>query len=234
MPNPKTMTPTQRASLGAQERWNPSIPKATHSGILNIGGQEIACDVLEDGRRILRQKTFLSVMGRGKIGGSQRRGSASTNLPVFLVANNLTPYLEQKIIEGSAPIHYKAVDGKKLIGYEANLLTAACKVYVKADDDNALQSQQIPIANVCRSILYSLASVGIVALIDEATGYQEARALDELQKSLDKYISEELREWTQKFPKEFFKQVYRLHGWEYPKLGKNHPQYVGQLINKYV
>lgn len=217
-----------------QERWHPTIPKATHEGVIFIGDQTLECDVLPDGRRILRHRAFAKAMGKAKSSGQDMERSKELKIPVFVCANNLRPYLGKDFLERSTQIIYKSKDGRRLIGYEANLLTEACKVYVKADDDKALQAQQIPIANVCRSILYSLASVGIVALIDEATGYQEARAIDELQKILDKYISEELRAWTEKFPNEFFKQIYRVYGWNYPKIGKNHPQCVAGFINKYI
>lgn len=217
-----------------QERWHPTIPKSNHEGVIFIGDQALECDVLPDGRRILRHRTFAKAMGKAKASGQDMERSRTLKIPVFVCANNLTPYLGREILERSEQIIYKDKKGRKLIGYEASLLTEACKVYVKADDAKVLQPQQIPIANVCRSILYSLASVGIVALIDEATGYQEARAIDELQKILDKYISEELRAWTQKFPNEFFKQIYRIHGWSYPKIGKNHPQCIGKFINKYI
>lgn len=218
----------------ANERWNPTIPKATHEGIIFIGNQSLECDVLPDGRRILRHKTFTTAMGRGKPGSKDVKSAESLNLPIFLTANNLTPYLGPEIEKSGKTIFYKSKDGRRMKGYEANLLPEACKVYAKADDENVLLLSQKNIAKVCRAMLYSLASVGIVALIDEATGYQEARALNELQTILDKYIAQELRPWTQKFPNEFFKQVYRLHGWSYPKIGKNHPQYIGKFINKYI
>lgn len=217
----------------ANERWHPTIPKATHTGILIIAGKELACDVLEDGRRIIRQKNFIKTMGRGKIGGRDRKGAISANLPVFLKANNLTPYLEDDFLKRGEVVFYKSLDNRKLVGYEASFLPKVCKVYAKADDDNMLTKQQKPIADVCRSILYSLATVGITALIDECTGFQCVRERNELQKILEKYISEELRQWTKKFPDEFFKQVYRIHGWSYPKIG-NHSQYLGKFINKYI
>lgn len=230
----KVMNRKEICKVAAHERWNPTIPKATHTGVLVIAGQEIACDVLEDGRRVLREKTFLSAMGRGKIGGKQRRGLVATNLPVFMQADNLTPYLGQEIRDGALPILYKGIDGRRLRGYDAKLLPEACKVYVQAEGDKVLQENQLKIAAVCRAILCGLATVGVISLVDDATGYVEKRNRDELQKILEKYISEELRAWTKKFPNEFFKQVYRLHGWEYPNLKPSHPQYVGKLINRYV
>lgn len=227
------MITKEQAKKAANERWHPLIPRATHSGILIIGGKEIACDVLEDGRRVLRHKTVSRTMGKGKPSGEDMKRALDLKIPVFLSANNLTPYLEPIIQERGQQIYYKSKEGRKLIGYEANILPEACKVYVKAFYDGVLQKQQIPFANICQTILYGLASVGITALVDDATGFVQERNRDELQKILEKYISEELREWTRKFPDEFFKQVYRLHGWEYGKR-PNHPQYVGKIINKHI
>jgi len=215
------------------ERWHPSIPKATHSGILIIAGKEIACDVLEDGRRILREKTLVKAMGKGNLGGYDVERGKSLNLPAFLTANNLTPYLGEDFSKRGTPIIYKGVNGQKLSGYDATILPEACKIYAKAEDAGVLIKSQLPIAAVCRAMLYGLATVGITALVDEATGYQEIRDRTELQKILDKYISEELRSWTRKFPQEFFKQIYRVHNWDYPNIG-NHPQCIGKFINKYI
>ena len=228
------MTSIERAKKAVNERWYPTIPKATHSGVLLIGGQEIQCDVLNDGRRVLRQKTFLKAMGRGKIGGKETTGEGSTKLPVFLQANNLTPYLQQEILERGAPIKYKGTDGRSLTGYEAMVLPAVCKIYVKADDNNALQENQRKVAIVCRAMLYGLAEVGLISLIDDATGYVYERERNELQTLLEKYIAKDLLPWRKVFPDSFFEQVYRLHNWTWPKLHKNHPQCVGNLINTYV
>ena len=234
MTNAKTMTNHERAKKAVEERWNPSTPKATHSGILIIAGQEIQCDVLNDGRRVLRQKTLLNALGRGRLGGTQRERQIDTNLPIFLTANNLTPYLQPNFSEKSAPINYKAFDGRKLTGYDATVLPEICKVYDKAEYENKLQDNQLKIAAVCKSILYGLATVGITALIDDATGYVFERERNELQLILEKYIAKELLPWTKKFPDEFFEQVYKLHGWTWPNVNTNHPQYVGKVINTYI
>lgn len=219
---------------GALERWHPTIPRATHSGILMIAGQEITCDVLADGRRVLRKTAVYKAIGRKNPGGKSLKRAEASKLPVFMMANNLTPYLEEGIDRRAEIISYKSPTGQKFEGYDATLLPEICKMYVKANSDGVLTDSQRHIAKVCESILCGLATVGIVALVDDATGYVEERSRTELQKLLANYISEELRGWTQKFPNEFFKQVYRLHGWTYPKIGKNHPQCVGNFINKYI
>lgn len=233
MTDAKTMTNRERAKKASDERWHPSIPRATHSGVLNIAGKEITCDVLEGGRRVLRYKDFIKSMGKSKTSGEDAKRALSQKIPIFVSANNLTSYLAYDFMERAQEIYYKTSDGRKVIGYDATVLPEACKIYVQAENDGILQKGQLPIAQTCKIMLYGLATVGITSLIDEATGYQEVRARNELQLILEKYISEELREWTKKFPNEFFRQIYRLHGWEYPRK-TNHPQYVGKIINSYV
>ena len=49
-------------------------------------------------------------------------------------------------------------------------------------------------------MLLSIAKVVIVALIDEATGYQAVRSSDALQVILEKYLRKELAAWAKNFP----------------------------------
>ena len=62
-----------------------------------------------------------------------------------------------------------------------------------------------------------------------------AKQRNELQILLENFILKDLMPWTKKFPDEFFEQLYRLNGWQWPKVKKNHhPRCVGNFINKYV
>lgn len=230
----KTMSNKERSQKAINERWHPTVPKATHTGVLLIGGKEIYCDVLNDGRRILRQKTLFNAMGKGKPSGEDVRRGLEHNLPLFVTASNLTPYLQEDFLRRGAAVHYKGKDGRRITGYDATILPEACKIYVQAEHDGVLLGHQLKIASVCKSMLYGLATVGITALVDEVTGYEFEKQRNELQLILEKYISKELMPWTKKFPNEFFEQVYKLHGWNWPKVCQNHPQYVGKLINKYI
>jgi hypothetical protein len=69
--------------------------------------------------------------------------------------------------------------------------------------------------------------------VDEATGYQEERERDELNKLLAVYLSEERLKWAKMFPDEFYRQLYRLQGWQYPTGAKRTPL-VGKLTNQLV
>jgi hypothetical protein len=47
-------------------------------------------------------------------------------------------------------------------------------------------------------------AVGIIALVDEATGYQKVREKQALQLKLQAFIAEDMQEWAKLFPDEFW------------------------------
>ena len=66
---------------------------------------------------------------------------------------------------------------------------------MKARDADALHYSQRHIADEAERLLKALPKVAMIALVDEATGYQQIRAHDELQKILAVYILPEHRPW---------------------------------------
>ena len=64
-------------------------------------------------------------------------------------------------------------------------------------------------------MIRATAKVGIVALIDEATGYQAVRARNALQLKLQAFIAEDMQEWARMFPQEFWLELARLEGVRY-------------------
>ena len=117
--------------------------------------------------------------------------------------------------------------------FEASLFVDLCKAYVDAMHDHALQTEkQEQTARRLYAIMTAFAKTGLIAVIDEVTGYQADRDRDEMQKVLEKYISAELLPWAKRFPDEFYKQMFRLKGWEYK--GKAKTPYAGKLTNKYI
>ena len=107
------------------------------------------------------------------------------------------------------------------MGYRAELLPQVCGVFIDAGEKNALKPNQLHIYERCRILFRGLATVGIVALVDEATGYQEIRPRDALQAYLEKIIRKELAVWIKKFPDEFYENIYKLKGWSWPGMQKN-------------
>ena len=71
-------------------------------------------------------------------------------------------------------------------------------------------------------LIRGLATIGVIALVDEATGYQEIRARRALATILEKFIAEKLQPWTKTFPYEFY-ELYKLKGWSGPDGHKRTP-----------
>jgi hypothetical protein len=223
------------AKEAAVARWGSNLPRATHAGEMIIGGRSLSCAVLENGKRLLTQETFLTAIGRaGKAKGGTGSAAFTSGMPPFLAAENLQPFITDELREAATPLAFKNEKGIRSYGYDASLLPKVCDVYLAARAAHRLRPDQRHVAQACEMLIRGLAEVGIIALVDEATGYQAERARDELIRILEYYIAPERLPWVKKFPDEFFKQIYRLQGWEYkPGTAKRTPQ-VGNLINKYI
>lgn len=208
------------------------LPRATHEGTLPIGERSVDCAVLDTGKRVMTQNAVFEAFGRPSRGKMLSR-SEGTNLPGFLDAKNLRPFLTTDVRNGIKGIEYIAKSGKTKLGYDATIIPLVCDVYLAARQAGVLTPNQQPLAEISEMIVRSLSKVGIVALVDEATGYQQERDRNELHQLLAKYLSEEKLAWAKRFPDEFFKQLYRLKDWNYPNGYKRTP-FVGKLINQLV
>jgi hypothetical protein len=223
----------QIAARAAARRWG-HIPNArdaiSHEGILQIAGQELQCYVLDDETRVLSRASFVRAMGRtGKVKGG-RRFDDEFQTPAFLTADNLKPFWPSGLAENSAPILF-TYGGQEMIGYRAELLPDICDVFQDADRAGKLRKNQLHIAEACRLLSRGLTRVGIIGLVDEATGYQRERAANALAEILEAFIAKELLPWVRTFPDEFYVHLFRLRGLEFPTDAVKRPQYFGHLTN---
>jgi hypothetical protein len=209
------------------------IPKATYPGEIKLGDSIIQCAVLEGGTRVLTQEGFLKTLGRaGKAKGGH--GASVAQIPAFLSAKNLEPFISSELLESTKPIRFKTQSGTLGYGYKAELLPRVCQVYLEARDAQALKPSQHRIAAKADILIRALAHIGIIALIDEATGYQYDRDKADLDRLLALYLSEERLKWAKTFPDEYYRQLFRLKNWKYSPVSVKRPKLVGKLTNKYV
>lgn len=229
------LSPEERshsARHAAEARWGNAILDATHAGQLVIGDRHIDCAVLDDGTRVLSQGTVLEALGR--VPKKSRRGEGGDTAP-FLSAANLRPFISPELRELDKPVRYRLPGtGARMVGYRAQILPKVCGVYLDARDAGVILHNQEATVRAAEILIRGLAEVGIIALVDEATGYQEVRARQELQQILEAYVLAEFRPWVKRFPDEFFKEIYRLQGWEYRSGTSRRTPYVGRLINHYI
>lgn len=215
-----------------------TLPKTKFKGTLTIGEAKIPCAVLDNGTRILTESGIARAILGSRSGASIRlkkeQTEAGAPLPVFLTPRGLKPFIDSGFLDGAPrQIHYQ--DGNRIVsGYDAVLLPKICDVWLRARDAGALQSQQLDKAFKAELLMRGLAQTGIIALVDEATGYQEQRTKDELQRFLSMYLSEERLAWAKTFPDEYYRQLFRLWGWSYNPISVKRPKLVGKLTNKLV
>jgi hypothetical protein len=220
------------AKKAADARWGVGMLKAEFGSPerpIRIGDIEIPCYVLEDGTRVLARAGVIKAIGRtGKAKGG-RQYDDEFKTPVFLTATNLKPFITKEILDNSKPVVFRA-NNVTVIGYKAEFLPQVCEVFLDAQDAESLRPNQLHIARACKALHRSFAKIGIIGLVDEATGYQQFRARDALQSFLDTFLRKELAAWVRTFPNEFFTEIFRLKKWQWKGTNRR-PQVVGKYIN---
>jgi P63C domain len=224
---------TTIAKGAANARWEKigkPLPKATHEGILTIGDMEIPCAVLDNGMRVLTQSGVMLALGRARQAKGRQYYDADVNLPAFLTAKNLKPFIPSSLSVTSSQIEFRTLGGARAFGYSADLLPAVCGVFLDAKSNRALAHTQEHIAERALILIRGFANVGIISLVDEATGFQYERPRRDLEEYLTKFLSESLRRWIRTFPGDYFKHLCRLKNVPL-RPDMKLPQYFGHLTN---
>lgn len=200
---------------------------------LKLGNLSIPCYVLEDGTRVFSGRGIQRVLGsesqsgqwlsnfinKGTISNYFNAGENSIqnkiNNPIKFYRNNAS---------GSQPITY---------GYEVTLLVDICSAIIDANRAGIFNDEKI--VRNADIIIRAVAKVGIIALVDEATGYikDKNRAKDELQKYFEAFLNEEAGKWVKTFNDQFFEDIYKMRHWNWGKTAKK-PSVVGTWINDIV
>jgi hypothetical protein len=239
----KSLSPERRAEIAkkaAESRWSGDLTQAAYEGEFTLGGTPISCAVLPNGSRIITQATFLRALGRSR---SPKAGtgvlSTVDQLPFFLQADALKPFISEELAQSTNPIFYRTKSGGKGVGYDARLLPRVADVYLQMRDAAIQKNGEVPtryqaMITAADILVRALANVGIIALVDEATGFQRDRAVDALATILEAFIAKELQPWIPTFPDEFYEQLFRLRGLSFPLDGVKRPQYFGHLTNDVV
>ena len=199
--------------------------KATHTGKIDLGmGVSVPCYVLDDAKhtRVLSQRGFEGAAGIPHKDRSLIR--AADKIEKNYGGSNLYAQSFRQ------PIEFRVPSGSIAHGFNATAVADFCGLIIEAHFAGGLSPAHEEIARHCARLQAAYAQIGIIALVDEATGYQSERENDELQKLLKLYISDELMPWTARFPAQFFKHMFRLRGWSWGT-GQQGPRYAGKLVN---
>ena len=119
--------------------------------------------------------------------------------------------------------------------YEGTIIIDFCRALLDVRRVGGLPKWADKYADNAEIIISSVAKVGIVALIDEATGFQARRHREALQRLLDSYFRQEYAAWAKRFPDWFYEEMFRLKGWKWENISTTkRPPYVGKLTKDIV
>lgn len=207
----------------------PEIPQALRSSELRIGSWIIPCHVLSNDLRVISQRGLLQMLdirGRSALGGERLLG-----------------FMRHKVFENSQtfkdvslavqePVRFFSTTGVLSFGYTGSTIIDYCRLILEARKSKLFEGDGMRYyAMAAESFITSVAKVGIVALIDEATGHQDNRERDDLQKHLERYLKKEFAAWAKRFPDDFYIELFRLRGWQWQGMKINRPQCVGTYTN---
>ncbi len=238
-----SMTPERRSEIAkkaADARWTSDLPVADFEGDFSIAGTIVSAAVLRDQRRVITQSSFLRALGRSR---SPKAGtgvlSTVDELPFFLQAQALKPFITNDLYVSTKPVLYRTKSGGKGIGYDATLIRHVADVYLRFRDASLHENSKMParylkMIAAADSIKSALADVGILGLVDEATGFQDVRNRLALQEVFDAVLRKELAAWAKRFPDEFYKQIFRLRDWTWKGRHINPPQVVAHYTNDFI
>ncbi|WP_400581402.1 P63C domain-containing protein [Pseudomonas aeruginosa] len=236
----KALSRNRRSEIAreaARARWDklkevlPDLPRATHGGPdkpLRLADHEIPCYVLPDETRLLALSGLQGAIGFAQGGGRGGMSKIATLLGRLekkgIGINSLIDRVNSPILfippHGGNPAH----------GYDATILPDICSVLIRAGHEKVLDRRLRHMAERAELLQHGFATLGIIGLVDEATGYQNVRARDALQAFLDKFLRKELAAWVKTFPDEFFKELFRLKKWKWTGTSRR-PGVVGTYIN---
>jgi hypothetical protein len=211
----------------------PEVPEAQYKGVLNLAGTDIPVYNLSDGKRVIARVAATEYLSGIKRGGA---------LESYLGVASLQPFISVDYVLARL-VTFKLKDVEMLPqevkGMPSDVFIEICQAYVRlleaSRTENSgvtLTTKQEEIAIRAGMFLAACAKVGLDALIDEATGYQNVRQEDALQIKLRLYLEEEMRKWEKTFPDQLWEQFGRLTNWK----GKiyQRPKYWGKLVMKLI
>lgn len=215
---------------GAISRWG---RKAVADGELRIGDISIDCFVLNDKERVLLSKHLLDAIDL-KQGGYTEGGSRERRIVRFVEGKGMSKFVSDELINKlKNPLPFKTLKGRNALAHPATILPELCISIIAAEKSGVLQKQQMKTAQRASALLAGFANIGIIGLVDEATGYQYVRERNALATILEDHIAKEAAAWVKTFPDDFYRELFRLRGINPDNLHKR-PKYFGKITNDIV
>ena len=186
-----------------------------------ILGVEVDVYVLEDELRVISNRAMERALSGASDHGNfgrflERILGDSSGFPVRPIFEFTPPW-------GGRPVH----------GIEVTSVAEAAAAITDMALAGNLHKARAHLLPRAREIEKALSKVALVALVDEATGYQSRRAPDALARKLAEYLLPEFGARDVAFHPEFFRQLARLYGVRL-RNATERPVFFAQFIATYV
>ncbi|HET6251666.1 MAG TPA: P63C domain-containing protein [Tepidisphaeraceae bacterium] len=219
----------EAAIAAAKELQDPNrMPEALCEGVMEIGSVEIECYVLDTLKRVIHKRGMAKALGMKSGGGNvfmramQRKGLGSE------IGEDLRKKLDN-------PIIFKPLASDLGHGYDATILIDICSAIIDASKAGKLGPGQEGLAIQAEIIIRASAKLGIVALVDDATGFIADKRREKYKELFREFIREEIKLYDEpQFPDQLFDVIYKIYGLPRKADAKNHPQFFGWFIRKYI
>ena len=229
---------SQIAKTAAKARWakisDPNrLPVATHAGPLHIGDVEVQAYRLDDGRRVISKRGMAEALTLKSAGGNAFLRSMTRPGVRSEISADLWRQIENPIYFNIELDDSRAVGSAD--GYEASVLIDVCKAIVAAYHAQSLHGRQYFLYAQAEILIRAAANLGIVALVDEAVGYQPDIKHGEYQRLFEKFILKECKQWEQEFPDKFLDMLYKLYSLNRRDPDSTQtPRFFGKFIRKFI
>jgi P63C domain len=235
------MTPDERKAQSekmlAAKKERAAIAPITHTGELKLIDVVLQCYVSSTGERILSGRGLQEALRLVDEEAPASGTKPGSRVDRFLTAKWSQPFM----YKDRDPDHFlpikRVYQGKSISGYRAEVLADVCDAMLEARDAGLLTTpRRRAIAKQCEILMRGFMRVGIVALVDEATGYQRDRSKDALAKILEAFVAKEIQPYLKTFPADFYEQLFRLYDLPYPPVGNKswRPAFFGHITNDVV
>jgi hypothetical protein len=179
------------------------MPKAIVTGTLAHIGINADCYVLSNGARVLSQRGIMRALtaGDGAPGGKDF-GRMMARLQKNIRGLSVPPGVE---------ILFSLPTGGTAVGRDATWFVDLLKGYKAALRAGSLTKQQEPLGRRADEMLDALAGVALVALIDEATGYEEMRQHGALASLFERLLLERAATWERFWTTDLVRSLCRTY-----------------------
>ena len=203
--------------------------------VLNRGGltlgvfTNIDCANVEVEKKVLRLVSMDSFFGI--MGISPKNRDILDSFVRFLSHPSIRSSRSQRILGNLQNGYFIGNGNARRLFVDCRVITDFCRLMLHLRSVGKIDGYYLQYAQNCEKFMVGLADTGLIALIDEATGYRK-RKKDEYRQLFLAFIREDHSDWIKEFPNTFFDGIYKVYHLE--RSGKNHPSFFGAFISKYV